>query len=254
MAFLNRIQGNQNTTKLLNFLKRSPKQYPCLTKEQEQKLIEEHRHDRVELNRLLFMHNVRMVFSMAPKYVSKYRDFDTVVQDGMVGLGEAAKRFKIEKDIKFCTYAMIWVKKYMSGYYYTRQYQKIDSVSVSLSSPTRADDGDGDQTLEGVIQSYIDPSVDSRRNAIERQLSADECAEICEDLYGQLREDSSLSATEKAVFTDLFVEREKARDVAEKFGLDSDQISAIRRKVLDKFKDILVRDYEIDSYSDIAAD
>lgn len=253
MALLNKVYGNQNTTKLLNYLKSSPDQYPCLTKEQERAMIEKFKNDRTTLNKLLFMHNIRMVFSMASTYVSKYKDFDTVVQDGMVGLGEAAKRFKLEKNIKFCTYAMIWVKKFMSGYYYTRQYQKIDSMTVSLSTPTKVSQEDGAQTLESVIQSYIDPAAEQVKNSIDYQLSSDECTRICEDLYDQLKNDTSLSATEKAVFTDLFIEREKARDIAEKYKLDSDQVSVIRRKILDKFKDILVNDYEITSYFDIAA-
>lgn len=251
MALLTALRGNQNTTRLLNYLKSSPKQYPCLTKEEEREMIRENAGDRQRLNKLLFMHNIRMVFSMAGRYVSKHRDFDTVVQDGMVGLATAAQRFEPEKNIKFCTYAMIWVKKYMSGYYYTNQFRKIDSQTVSLSSPASASSDEGDQPFEAVVQNYMDPSLATRAGDIDCALSADERSEICADLYARLTDDASLSATEKAVFTDMFVEREKTRDIAEKYKLGSDQISEIKHKILRKFKDILATGYSVTSMADL---
>lgn len=246
-------RGNQNTTKLLNYLKQSSTQYPCLDKKAEREMIEKWRHDRTKLNQLLFMHNIRTVFSMASRYVSKYRDFDTVVQDGMVGLGEAAKRFDLDKNIKFCTYAVIWVKKYMSGYYYTSQFKNIDANTTSLSAPAAsASPDDKGSTLENFIQDIIDPAERLSVPDIDAQLAASENSEICESLYGRLEADSSLSATEKAVFAELFSGREKPRDVAEKHGLDMEQVSDIRRKVLSKFKNILAADYGIASYADLA--
>ena len=105
------ICGNQNTTKLINQLKASSTQYPVLNKKQEREMIEQNRNNRDRLNFLLFMHNIRTVFNQAKAYVSKTNDFDALVQNGMMGLGEAARRFDIDRDIKFCTYATIWVKK-----------------------------------------------------------------------------------------------------------------------------------------------
>lgn len=82
-------------------------------------MIGMYKHDRDKLNRLLFMHNIRIVFNMAKTYMSRTNDYDSLVQNGMQGLAEAAKRFNPEKNIKFCTYATIWVKKYMTMYYYS---------------------------------------------------------------------------------------------------------------------------------------
>ena len=82
-------------------------------------MIEKYKDDRDRLNHLLFMHNIRIVFNMAKTYMSKTNDYDSLVQNGMQGLAEAARRFKVDKNIKFCTYATIWVKKYMTMYYYS---------------------------------------------------------------------------------------------------------------------------------------
>lgn len=48
------IKGNQNTTRLINQLKRSSEQYPCLDKAAERELIEKYRNDRETLNKTTF--------------------------------------------------------------------------------------------------------------------------------------------------------------------------------------------------------
>ena len=249
------IKGNQNTTKLLNELKKSSKQYPCLNKEEERALIEKYRNDREKLNKLLFMHNIRSVFSQAKNFVGKVNDFDSLVQDGMVGLAEAAKRFDIDRDIKFCTYCVIWIRKYLLAHFYGRQVE-LDKLTSSLNSPTlinksKSSSGSNDVTFENYVNEYIDPSCDSGKT-IHDELSSVEQSEICKVLYDRLEHDSSLSATDKAVFTDLFVNKEKTRDIADKYDIVPEKIMSIKQKILTKFKTILVNEYKIESFYDLA--
>jgi RNA polymerase sigma factor (sigma-70 family) len=137
-------------------------------------MIQENLHDRDRLNFLLFMHNVRTVFSQAKAYMSKTNDFDSLVQNGMLGLAEAVRRFDPSRDVKFCTYANTWVHKYLSMPYYTSQY-KLDMNTVSLSSPSQAvKDQDGslssEDTLENVVQDYVDPATKQVLYSIENEL------------------------------------------------------------------------------------
>ena len=151
---------NANTTKLINQIKSAKDQYPILSKEEERELIEKYRNDREKLNQLLCLHNVKMVFSMARSFVTKTKDFDSLVQNGMLGLMEAAKRFDIDKNIKFCTYASIWIRKYFSMQYYTAQY-KMDQATCSLDEPAAFgsdDDTDDTSFLENSLHKYIDPT------------------------------------------------------------------------------------------------
>ena len=53
------IQGNDNTTKLLNEIKSSYKQYPTLNKDEERDLIYKYKDNREELNRLFILHNIQ---------------------------------------------------------------------------------------------------------------------------------------------------------------------------------------------------
>lgn len=247
---------NANTTKMINQIKAAKDQYPVLSKEEERALIEKYRGDRDELNRLLCLHNVKIVFSMAKSFVNKTRDFDSLVQNGMLGLMEAARRFDLDKNIKFCTYASIWIRKYFSMQYYTSQY-KMDQATMSLDEPAAfGSDEDADDTsfLENSLHKYIDPTYQGAVKTINEEISADESSELCSALYSRLKADPGLSDTEKSVFAKLFIDNEKARDVAAEYKLDPSAVAEIRRKVLGKFRSILAADYGITEYGQLAAE
>ena len=249
------IRNNQNTTDLCNKLKSAAKQYPTLSKAQERDLIEKYKDDRETLNKLLFMHNIRCVFNCAKKYISKTADFDNLVQEGMRGLGEAAVRFDITKDVKFITYATIWVLKYMRATFYGKQVEvdmRSTSLNAKLDSDLKSNNGN-EVTFENFVNEFIDPSV-CQPKSITEELSAHEQTEICEALMKHMNDDSSLSATDKNVFYELFYNQEKPRSVAEKYSISMSEVNDIKKKILSKFKDVLHNEYAVDSYSDLAAD
>lgn len=227
----------------MNYLKSSSKQYPELNAEEERKLIKKHKKDRETLNKLLQLHNIKLVFNMATKYMTKTTDYDGLVQDGLVGLAEAAKRFDINKGIKFCTYAYIWIKKYMTMNFYGKQVE-VDkrSLSLDLSSSLKSNDGN-DVTFENYVNEYVDPSIAVK--SISQQLSSNEQIELCKSLMNELDNDNSLSATDKAIFVDIFYNKEKPKDLAEKYGKEIKDIALIKSSVLSKFKSILQNEYQI---------
>lgn len=247
------IHCNQNTTDLCNKLKTASKQYPTLSKQEEKALIKKYKNDRETLNKLLFMHNIRIVFNCAKKYVSKTNDFDNLVQEGMYGLGVAASRFDINKDVKFITYATIWVLKYMKATFYGKQVE-IDKRSTSLNAAldTSLKSNNGNEvTFENYINEYLEPSAYQPKSIVE-EISANEQIDICNKLLKHMEKDTSLSATDKHVFYDLFYNREKPRSIAEKYSIKMSDVTDIKKKILDKFKNILHTKYSVDSYSDLA--
>jgi len=113
--------------------------------------------------------------------MSKVEDFDALVQDGMIGLGEAAKRFDIDKDVKFITYAVPWVRKYMLMHFYGKTVE-LDKRSMSIDSPTavsslKSSTG-SEVTFENYINEYLDPSAYVQKMLVD-ELSANELASIC---------------------------------------------------------------------------
>lgn len=244
------IQHNENTTKLCNFLKRSEKQYPCLTKEEERVLIEKYKDDRETLNKLLFMHNIKAVFNQAKAFVMKTKDFDNLVQDGMLGLGEACRRFDPSKDVKFITYAMPWIRKFILANFYGKQ-SELEKRSVSIASlvSTLAENSRGNKeaAFDAVINECVDPSYSVV--SIEEQLSTDEKEVICKDLLNKVEADNSLSANDKAIFIDVVCNKERASDVALKYQTSKTYINELKSKVLNKLRNILETEYDVHAYS-----
>lgn len=266
------IRGNQNTTKLIQYLKASAIQYPPLDYDAERKLIEDNKYDRDKLERLLYMHNIRMVFKTVKSWKHKVTEFDELVQDALNGLGEACRRFDCWKQahdpttgepkfmpdgspayVKFTTYAMPWINKKILERFYKKNVE-IDQNSVSLNTPTllasSKNDGRENATLENYIQDYIDPSYVSE-NTLTHQLSAEEQIEICKKLYKMLESDSSLSTTDRAIFVDMFYNGVSRELVSRKYRMTKNEVDSLKDRILKKFKSVLENEYHIHSFSDL---
>ncbi|MEJ6783571.1 RNA polymerase factor sigma-32 [Aminobacter sp. Piv2-1] len=72
-------------------------------------------HDQDALNRITTAH-MRLVIAMAVKFRRYGLPLSDLIQEGHVGLLEAAARFEPERDVRFSTYATWWIRASMQDY------------------------------------------------------------------------------------------------------------------------------------------
>lgn len=104
-------------------------EYTLLTAQQEKDLIERvQKYNDEEARELLYYCNIRLVVSIAKKFISDDIPLEDLIMEGCTGMAKAIKKFDISTGNKFSTYAVYWIRQAMMRY--VLQHQSSVTVSV----------------------------------------------------------------------------------------------------------------------------
>lgn len=87
------------------------REFPLLTKDEEKTLARDIQKGKREALNELVESNLSFVAKVASEYRSLGLPFEDLLNEGNVGLIEAAHRFDASKDTKFISYAIWWIRK-----------------------------------------------------------------------------------------------------------------------------------------------
>jgi RNA polymerase primary sigma factor len=169
-------------TDSLNAYLREIARFQPLTLKQEQALARRiQKGDAEALNRLVEA-NLRFVVSYAKRYRGLGLGFLDLIHDGTLGLIEAAKRFDPERNVKFISYAVWWIRQAI--------FQALSEQSRAFRLPQKLS-GQISRvgTARQVLQAELDRPPTTQELAAKTDLSE---AEV-EDLLQVAGEDLSLS-------------------------------------------------------------
>lgn len=109
---------NETDTKKLETIDDAVKQYlreignyRLLTREEEATLASRIHEGDASARKALIESNLRLVVSVAKRYVNRGLDYLSLIQEGNIGLIKAVERFDHTKGFKFSTYAIWWIRQ-----------------------------------------------------------------------------------------------------------------------------------------------
>ena len=190
--------------------------------------------------------NLRFVFHICKKYQHCNIPFDDIIQEGIIGIIQAAKRFDPNKNVRFISFAVFHIKEYVIKYV-TRHRDIIHTLTTKnlyklYYNKDITGISDNDIKLYNEIKniSYFDvyeSYVAADRDALDDLLMAEE-ADYLDSIYEKL---NVLTDREKDIIIcrNLLDSKVTLMDLAKKYNVSYERIRQIENNAKKKLTKLL---------------
>ena len=115
------------------------KKYKPISREKERKLLLKAKNGDLDAQNEILTSNLRFVFNIASRYKGQGAAISDLISEGNLGLVKAIQKFNPERDVKFISYAVWWVRNSMQEFIKKRQVclnieKDEDTLNIPLTS------------------------------------------------------------------------------------------------------------------------
>lgn len=186
----------------------------------ERELILKSKEGDVEARNKIIESNLRFVFNIARKYAGKGIPISDLISEGNLGLVKAIEKFDTTKDVKFITYAVYWIREYMSASI-RKNYSRADLTLIEDLQDT-AKKNDTKLITKSKLYDIEDEDVDDGKDKMIDELLCvlnDKEKNIMEFTYG-------LYGHKPLTF----------QEIGKKYHISSERVRQIKIEALDKVR------------------
>jgi len=208
------------------------KKYKPLTKAKEKRLLKLSRKGNLKAKNELLEANLKFVFDIAKHYTGRGLSISELISEGNMGLLKAVEKFDEEKDVKFISYAVWWIKQGM-----LEAIKKKRLITLVEIDPTESNDSiferkiadAEDETMGGVS----DVGFSNEAEEHKKELGANQ-----REVIGKLL--NSLNSREKEIIEHYYGLSNKREltlnEIGKKYNLSSERVRQVKLTAIRKLR------------------
>ena len=208
------------------------KKYKPLTKAKEKRLLKLSRKGNLKAKNEILEANLKFVFEIAKHYTGRGLSISELISEGNMGLLRAIEKFDEEKDIKFISYAVWWIRQAM-----LEAIKKKKMLMMVEIDPTDSNDNiferkiadDEDERIGGAS----DVGFSNEAEEYKKELKANQ-----KEVIGKLL--NSLNSREKEIIEHYYGLSNKREltlnEIGKKYNLSSERVRQVKLTAIRKLR------------------